>query len=180
MSTPKNTVTHADPSGYTLHLAVEGVVDDDIPNFIANLLTVAAQASVPHLGEGFDDLVMDHYEHLFRDREMRSAAPSEFDLGFEAGKKAERDEVMAQETPETPVEGLTLEGLQAVPVGQRVIDRQGDAWERQPGGRWLWTDPDPSVTASATLPSQDLHRHWSPLRREGHPFAAGVDTPSEF
>jgi hypothetical protein len=89
---------------------------------------------------------------------VEGPAPSEFDLGYEAGRKAGLAAAAVE------AKGLTVDELRALPKGAVVLDSVGDAWESEGSDRWVWINPyDP--TTAATLNSGALHRDWAPLHQ---------------
>src|SRR5690606_2698865 len=157
-NTSKITVTNNPGDGYEMTLTITGNMNPfrDGKTVVRELLDLAAQAAFPLLRGDFDERVMDVLEEKFRDREIRASAPSEFDLGYEAGRKAG----LAAAADEA--KGLTVDELRALPKGAVVLDSVGDAWESEGGDRWVWIDPSGSV---ATLNSKALHRDWAPLHQ---------------
>jgi hypothetical protein len=160
-NTSKITVTNNRGDGYEMTLTITGSMNPFHPAeaVVRELLDLAAQAAFPLLREDFDERVMDVLEPKFRDREIRASAPSEFDLGYEAGRKAGLAAAAAE------AKGLTVDELRALPKGAVVLDSVGDAWERQDGDRWLWTNPYDPQRDVATLNSGALHHDWAPLHQ---------------
>jgi hypothetical protein len=160
-NTSKITVTNNPGDGYEMTLTITGTMNpfQDGKAVVRELLDLAAQAAFPLLRGDFDERVMDVLEPKFRDREIRASAPSEFDLGYEAGRKAGVAAAAVEAT------GLTVDELRALPKGAVVLDSVGDAWESEGGDRWVWTNPHDPQRDVATLGSEALHHDWSPLHQ---------------
>lgn len=141
--TPRqSTFTTETGDGYRLEFTVKGFVDTDAETYLSEILALAAHVFNDVYSANFEDEVVDMLDHKFRARLENEAKPSEFDLGWAAGRQAallETEQSDALETLSTmlPDEGMvgkilevtSPEGAHGFPIGTKVTivrDDQGD------------------------------------------------------
>lgn len=96
--------------GYRLEFTTKGLVDTDAETFLSEILAIAAHVFNDVFAGNFDEAVMDTLDYKFRARLEDEARPSEFDLGWSAGRQSafleaqqDQEKEEAHEGPETMV-----------------------------------------------------------------------------
>lgn len=122
--------------GYTATLTIEGSVDAERDIYLGELLGLVQAAYHDAFTGDFEEAVTDMHRHVFERQAEEAAQPSEWDLGYEAGKKAgyAEAETDASQVAIANPSDLTAEEIDTLPVGSKVIDREGDTWTREDAG----------------------------------------------
>lgn len=138
--TKPRTTTHAIDTGYyEAALQIKGFVEQDSETYLGELLSLIQAAYGDVYKNDFEEAIVDMYRHVFEREAEEAAKPSEWDLGYEAGKKAgyAEAETDASQVAIANPSDLTTEEIDALPVGSKVIDRDGDTWTRE-GAGWRY------------------------------------------
>lgn len=84
----QSTFTVETGDGYRLEFSVKGFVDTDAETFAMEVLSLAAHAFNDVFAGPFKDQILDLYKFDFETQQADEGKPSEFDLGWSAGRQA--------------------------------------------------------------------------------------------
>jgi hypothetical protein len=169
-STPRqSTFTVETGDGYRLEITVKGFVDTDAETFAMEVLSLAAHAFNDVFAGPFKDQILDLYAHEFQARLDNEAKPSEFDLGWAAGRQAALLEAEQDGDPSRKRDGADMvgkvlevtsdEGGHGFPVGTKVTIIH-DSHDEDPHCQYLVTTVDALVAPDGPDAEDEFEDMW--------------------
>lgn len=119
----KTTINISDPESGApdLTLTIDGMAGSTGEEFAGALIDLARQAYASTFTNSFDEQIVDMFLFKFEKRQEEDAKPSEWDLGYEAGKKASRVDAAEDAAPTISEAPAYKEGDKV-----RIIHTRGD------------------------------------------------------